>query len=239
MKSNQVPGTLYLIPTPLSENTDLQIDDYAKSVIHSLKIFIVEKSKTARQFIKATQPPYTQQEIIVVELDKHKPTYELEGVYRKLQQGESVGLLSEAGCPGVADPGADIVMKAHQLGAKVKPIVGPSSILLALMASGMNGQQFCFHGYLPQDRYGLAQQLQRLEQESLKFKQTQIWIETPYRNNQMIETCLTALRGGTQFCIAADLTSSNERIYSGKISSWSKDKLGELHKVPAVYLMLG
>lgn len=231
------PGTLYLIPTPLTELEEYNVEVEICKVVHSLRIFIVEKSKTARQFIKSTNPPYTQQEIVVIELNKHADTPELYDVFKQLKNGASVGLISEAGCPGVADPGAEIVASAHEIGVIVKPLVGPSSILLALMSSGMNGQKFCFHGYLPQDRTALITRLQKLEADSLRLKETQIWIETPYRNNQMIESCLVILKANTHFCIAAGLTGSNERIYSGKIKTWTKDKLGDLHKIPAVYLL--
>ncbi|HMG16118.1 MAG TPA: SAM-dependent methyltransferase [Saprospiraceae bacterium] len=230
-------GTLYLIPSPLIEDLTTSIDPALIEIIHSLRVFVVEKSKTARQYIKSTIPPYTQQEITVVELNKHGVTEELDEVFKRLKKSESVGLISEAGCPGVADPGADIVAHAHNLGIPVRPLIGPSSILLALMASGMNGQKFCFHGYLPQDRTALAKELQRLEMESIKFKQTQIWIETPYRNNQMKEVCLASLKQNTRFCIAADLTATDEKIFSGRVGDWTKDKMGELHKIPAVFLL--
>lgn len=230
-------SSLYLIPCPLVEEENTNIDQSIIRLIHSLKVFVVEKSKTARQFIKSTNPPYTQQEILVVELNKHGDTPELEEVFKRLLKGESAGLISEAGCPGVADPGADIVAKAHEVGISVIPLVGPSSILLALMASGMNGQRFCFHGYLPQDRAALSRELQKLEMESSRHKQTQIWIETPYRNNQMKEVCLSTLKANTQFCIAAGLTGKDERIFSAKIKNWKTDQLGDIHKIPAVYLL--
>ncbi len=231
------PGFLYLIPSPLSEQTAFPIDPGLIEIIHSLRVFVVEKSKTARQYIKSTLPPYSQQEITVIELNKHGDTPELEEIYSRLTNGESVGLISEAGCPGVADPGADIVAHAHELGFIVKPLVGPSSILLALMASGMNGQKFCFQGYLPQDRVALSKELQRLEMESQRQNMTQIWIETPYRNNQMREVCLSSLKANTRFCIAAGLTDKNEMIFSAKIKDWTKEKLNDLHKIPAVFLL--
>jgi len=155
-----------------------------------------------------------------------------------LLDGHSVGVLSEAGCPGVADPGARAVAWAHRHGVQVVPLVGPSSILLALMASGLNGQSFCFHGYLPRQKTDLAPRLRKLEQQSATQNQTQIFIETPYRNEALLETLLSALHPATQLCISADLTLPTEYIRTKSIGEWKGERPPSLHKRPAVYLVL-
>ncbi len=230
-------GKLYLLPSSLSEDSLYQPDQQTTSVIHSLRLFLAERSKTARQFIRTTNPPYRQSEIEVMDLPKHGKDDVTRAFLNRIKLGENGGFLSEAGCPGVADPGADVVALAHEIGIQVIPLVGPSSILLALMASGMNGQSFTFNGYLPQDKAKLATELSRLETESARQKRTQIWIETPYRNNPMREICLNTLNTETKFCIAAEITGVNEKIFSGKIKNWKLTTLGDLHKVPAIFLL--
>ncbi len=230
-------GKLFLIPSSLSEESLYQPDQQTLDVIHSLKLFLAERSKTARHFIKSTNPPYSQSEIEVAELPKHGKDDSIRVFLQSIKSGQNGGFLSEAGCPGVADPGSEVVGLAHSMGIRVVPLVGPSSILLALMASGMNGQSFTFNGYLPQDKAKLAIELTRLETESARQKRTQIWIETPYRNNPMREICLNTLNPETKFCIAAEITGVNEKIFSGKIKNWKLTTLGDLHKVPAIFLM--
>ncbi len=230
-------GKLYLIPSPLGENGAEVLPQYLIERIHQLRYFIAERAKTARHFIKASQPPYAISELDVVELNKRTAPEEWRNFLKPAQAGHDIGLVSEAGCPGVADPGAQIVGLAHQLGIEVVPLVGPSSILLALMASGMNGQRFCFHGYLPPKRPDLKRELKKLEQESGRLKQCQIFIETPYRNNGFVEEALQCLNPKTRFCIAADLTLPTQYILSQSIGAWRKQPLPDLHKRPAIFLL--
>ena len=231
-------GKLYLIPTPLGENNTPVIPEYVSQIIHQLSIFIVEKAKTARRYIKATGHPKAISTLTFSELNKRIDYSEWSQYLQPIEMGHDIGLLSEAGCPGVADPGAEIVHLAHQKNIEVIPLVGPSSILLALMASGMNGQSFTFHGYLSPKRELVGKDLKKLEQTAQKFKQTQLFIETPYRNNQLVEQALKVLNPKTRFCIAMDLTLPNQYIITKTIAQWQKTKLPNLHKRPAVFLLL-
>ena len=172
-------GKLYLIPVPLGDDALQTIPAYVIEQLHQLRFLVAERAKTARHFIKSTQPKLALQDLVISELNKRTQPDEVQGLLDPALAGDDMGLLSEAGCPAVADPGAQLVELAHRKGIEVVPMVGPSSILLALMASGMNGQQFCFHGYLPQKRPELAQALKRLEQAAMRHKQTQLFIETP------------------------------------------------------------
>ena len=228
---------LYLIPTPLDEKALECIPAYAVGIIHSLTYFVVERAKTARHFIKATNPPYPISDLQIMELNEHTPSEEVEALLKPLLEGYSVGLMSEAGCPGVADPGAALVAWAHKKGIEVVPLVGPSSILLALMASGLNGQQFCFNGYLSAKRQDLDKDLRRLEQLARKGSGTQIFIETPYRNQALLEQSLLSLASDTKLCIAVDITGANESILTKTIVQWKKIGLQDLHKRPAIFLI--
>ncbi len=231
-------GKLYLIPTTLHEAAVHTIPPYVVEVLHRLDYFIAERAKTARHFIKATKPARPLQVLTVYELGKHTPVEEWQSYLDVALQGHDIGLLSEAGCPGVADPGAEIVRIAYRRGITVVPMVGPSSILLALMASGMNGQQFCFQGYLSPKKPQLQNDLKRLEQLAKRHQQTQIFIETPYRNKALVETALKTLSPKTQFCIACDLTSEQEYVQTKSIAAWRNTKLPDLHKRPAIFLLL-
>ena len=231
-------GKLFLIPAPLGENGSHVLPPYLQELIHSLDVFIVEKAKTARRYIKSTKHPKAIGELLFYELNKRIDAIEWEQYLNDIENGKSIGLLSEAGCPGIADPGAEIVKLAHEKGIQVVPLVGPSSILLALMASGMNGQSFAFHGYLSPKKEVLPKDLKRLEQTAQKLKQTQIFIETPYRNTQVVEQALKTLAPYTRFCIAMDLTLPNEYIRTENIKNWKRMALPELHKRPAVFLIL-
>ena len=230
-------GKLYLIPTPLGEEVVHTIPPYVVEILHRLEVFIAERAKTARHFIKSTEPVKAFNELTFYELNKRTTPEEMKTFLDDAEKGIDIGLLSEAGCPGVADPGADIVKMAHQKGIEVVPLVGPSSILLALMASGMNGQEFCFKGYLSPKKNELGKALKGLEQTARKQKQTQIFIETPYRNGSVIETALKVLSPDTLFCIAADITTPNEYIQTKKIKTWRKTTLPDLHKRPAIFLI--
>lgn len=230
-------GKLFLIPTPLGEGMLQSIPAEVISIIHHTTIFIAEKAKTIRHFIKSTQPPYTISELTVFELNKRTEKREWETYLDIAIQGKNIGLMSEAGCPGVADPGAVIVALAHQKGIEVVPLVGPSSILLALMASGMNGQCFCFNGYLSPKRPQLAKDLKKLEQQSARLQQAQIFIETPYRNNALFEQALLSLSPTSRFCVAVDLTLPTQSIKTMKIQDWKKEKAPDLHKRPCIFLL--
>ncbi len=230
-------GKLYLIPSPLGEDATETIPAYAVAVLHRLTHLVAERAKTTRHFIKKTSPPKPISDYQIEELNEHTPIAELENLLRPLLEGHDLGILSEAGCPGVADPGAKLVELAHRHGVEVVPLVGPSSILLALMASGMNGQRFTFHGYLSPRPAELATDLKRLELLAAKHHQTQIFIETPYRNKSVIENALKVLQPATLFCIAVDLTLPMQFVQTKTIAEWRKKPLPELDKRPAIFLV--
>jgi 16S rRNA (cytidine1402-2'-O)-methyltransferase len=240
-------GKIYLIPTPLGENALHTIPAYVIEVVHSLKHFVVERAKVARHFIKQTNPPYPLSILTIFELDQEKldlQYIDYQEIKRLLEDGKNVGLMSDAGCPGVADPGAKVVSWVHKQGFEVMPLVGPSSILLALMGSGMNGQSFAFQGYLSAKREDLGKELKRLEDLSKRFNQTQIFIEAPYRNRQVIDIALKSLNLQTKFCIAANISlPPSESIGTGQylvtltISEWQKTMIPDLHKHAAIFLI--
>jgi 16S rRNA (cytidine1402-2'-O)-methyltransferase len=230
-------GTLYLIPVPLAENTaSKSFTPYLTDTINSIKEFIVENEKTARRFLKEAGLKTPQSELLIHDYGKHNRADGTAGFFKGLQAGNDVGLMSEAGCPGIADPGAEIVEKAHRMGIKVVPLVGPSSILLALIASGFNGQSFTFHGYLPIDKVDRAKKIRELENLSIKNEQTQLFIETPFRNNPMLEEILKTCNPKTRLCIACDITAETEFIQTKTIAEWQK-KVPELHKRPTIFLI--
>ncbi len=230
-------GKLYLIPCPLGENAGHTIPPYVVAILHKLDVFIAERAKTARAFIKTTQPTKPFSDLIFYELNKRSEDAEIATFLKDAEAGKDVGLLSEAGCPGVADPGAVIVAMAHRKGIEVVPLVGPSSILLALMGAGMNGQSFTFHGYLPVKKPELAKELKKLEQLSGRLRQTQIFIETPYRSNGMLEEMLNVLNSSTKICVATDITLATEFICTKRVKAWKSSELPDLHKRPTVFLL--
>lgn len=231
-------GSLYLIPVPLGEggNLDAVIPEQAKRLAASLLTFVVEHPKTARQFLKQTGTAIPLQEIRMLTLDEHTRPEELEALLQPLLAGEDVGLLSEAGCPAVADPGANLVRLAHSRNIRVIPLVGPSSILLSLMASGLNGQSFAFLGYLPAEKTERVKKIAEIEQASQRLDQAQIFIETPYRNNQMIQDLLQNCDVETELCIASDLTLPSESVMTKRIGEWKKN-LPDCNKRPTVFLL--
>ncbi|MEM6320304.1 MAG: SAM-dependent methyltransferase [Bacteroidota bacterium] len=231
-------GKLYLIPTPLGENGPQILPQYVLNTVHQIDIFIAERAKTARRYIKTIEHPKAISELTFSELNKRIDREEWQQYLNPALTGNDIGLLSEAGCPGVADPGADIVKLAHEKDIEVIPLVGPSSILLAMMASGMNGQCFAFHGYLSPKKEIVGKDLKRLEQLAQQQKQTQLFIETPYRNGQLVEQAIKVLGPKTQFCIAMDLTLPTQYVKTRTIGQWRQEKLPELHKRPAVFLLL-
>lgn len=231
-------GTLYLLPVPLSENAvTATIPADQSALINKLRTYIVENEKTARRWLKEMGLKTPQNELKLYPYGKHAEKSDFSIFFKELEQGEDVGLMSEAGCPAVADPGSDIVAEAHRRGVQVVPLVGPSSILLALMASGFSGQNFCFHGYLPIDKGQRAKRLKELEQNSERFRQTQIFIETPFRNNQIIEEIVRTCSDKTRLCVAVNLTARDERIISLPIEQWRKKKV-DFHKIPAIFLLM-
>jgi 16S rRNA (cytidine1402-2'-O)-methyltransferase len=231
------PGSLYLIPVPLADNASAKsYTPYLVDTINHINEYIVENSKTARRFLKEAGLKTPQSELIVHDYGKHNRDTSVKEFFTGLLAGKDVGLMSEAGCPGVADPGSEIVAYAHQRGIKIIPLVGPSSILLALMASGFNGQSFTFHGYLPIDKLQRANRIKELEGLAERNNQTQIFIETPFRNNPMLEEILKSCKPETKLCIACDLTSENELVQTKTIKDW-QTKVPELHKRPAIFLI--
>lgn len=230
--------TLYLIPTPIAENALHTIPPYTQDIARGLEIFIVERAKTARHFIKSLNPPRPIQEMIFTELPENQNFDEAKSTFLEaIKAGKDVGLLSEAGCPGVADPGAAIVALAHEKGVKVVPLIGPSSLLLALMASGMNGQRFAFHGYLSPKRPELARDLRRLESLARQHDQTQIFIETPYRSQMVLEVALENLAADTLFGVAQDLTGAGEFVKTLPVRDWKRLEKAALEKLPGVFLV--
>lgn len=231
-------GTLFLIPVPLGESVVLDI--LPQSTIdrtRELKFFIAENAKTARQFLKKMEMPLPLQEITVIEIDKHSHTIDFGVYFEALRNGQDTGLVSEAGMPAVADPGSQFVMQAHREGIKVVPLTGPSSILLAIAASGLNGQSFTFHGYLPKEKDMRIDKIKLLDSNAKKFKQTQIFIETPYRNQPLLDDLLTHCSPSTLLCIATDISLSSEQIKTLPISEWRKVKV-DINKRPTVFLIL-
>ncbi|NVI03486.1 SAM-dependent methyltransferase [Paraburkholderia youngii] len=235
-------GTLYLIPNTLGEGDasalELVLPAPVRARAASLHYYIGENAKTTRAFLKKVGTKRPIQEIEIRELNVNTPGGEIDKLLAPLLSGTDAGLVSEAGCPAVADPGAILVRRAHERGVKVVPLVGPSSILLALMASGLNGQTFAFHGYLPVDAAERAKRLRDLEQQSRKSKQTQIFIETPYRNRALLDTLLVTCAPSTLVCVAVDLTLPSEVIASRSVADWKKKPEIDLHKRPAIFLIL-
>lgn len=232
-------GTLYLLPVPLSDQAaSASYTTYFSEVINAIDEYIVENEKTARKFLKQAGLKMPQQQLVLHDYGKHaRDEYDKDRFFKALLEGKDVGLMSEAGCPGIADPGADIVARAHKLGIKVRPLVGPNSMILALMASGFNGQTFAFHGYLPIDKAARAKKIKELEQVAQKAKQTQLFMETPFRNNQLLEEVLKVCSPKTRLCIACNITDPDEWISSDSIENWKKKKV-DLHKKPAIFLLL-
>lgn len=224
-----------MIPCPIVEGKVISLPPETISKLHDTQYFVVERAKTARHFIKSTNHPLPISNLVIFELNEN-----LSELYQFLNfalQGHHIGVISEAGCPGIADPGAEVVSWAHLHQIQVIPLVGPSSILMALMASGMNGQTFTFNGYLSNKRPELIQQLKSLESKVVKSAQTQIWIETPYRNKFMVETLLQTLQNNTVLCIACDINGPHEFIRSLKVHDWKKVDLSHLQKVPSIFLI--
>ncbi len=231
-------GKLYMIPCPIAEGNVSSIPNETNQILHGLTHFIVERARTARRYIKSTAHPIPINELVIFELDKEQPDQtELYDFLKVLSQGKSIGLISEAGCPGIADPGALVVAWAHRHSIQTVPLVGPSSIFLAIMASGMNGQGFTFHGYLPAKTSEMTKALKKLEKLLRSTKQTQIFMEAPYRNMNIVEHALKQLNKDTLLCIACDINTKEEYIVTKSIKDWSKTKIPNLHKRPTIFLI--
>ncbi len=230
-------GTLYLIPNVIAEDTAAEvITPQIRAIIQKTDYYLVEDIRTARRYISSLKTGRVIEELQFEVLNKKTKPEELKAMFDPIRKGKHIGIISESGCPGVADPGALAVEFAHQHNIQVVPLVGPSSILMALMASGMNGQKFCFQGYLPIDKKEGAKVIKELELESRKKNQTQIFIETPFRNNQLLSTMINTLHGETKLCIAKDITGKDEYIKTKPVYRWKKEK-PELHKVPTIFLI--
>jgi 16S rRNA (cytidine1402-2'-O)-methyltransferase len=230
-------GKLYLIPTTLGENEPLEVMPYSvKTIVELLDYYIVENEKSARRFIKKITPKKIQSSLIMMKLDKYAKEIETRTYLDLCEQGVSIGLLSEAGVPAVADPGASMVKLAHEKGIQVVPLVGPSSILMALMASGLNGQNFAFNGYLPIDNSERKKEIKALEKLSKEKNQSQIFIETPYRNEKMFTDLKSVLSPGTLLCIAIDISLPKEFIKTYTIAHWKRQS-PDLHKRPAIFII--
>lgn len=230
-------GTLYLIPTTLGESAyDQVIPSFNNSVLQEIDVFIVENIKTARRFIKKTAPDKVIDDLVFHEINKRTNLDMLPTFLKPIDEGKNIGVISDAGCPGVADPGADVVALAHQKNIKVMPLVGPSSILLSLMASGFNGQSFCFNGYLPKEQKDRVRKLKDLERMAIAQKQTQLFIETPYRNQHVLTDLLANCNPNTKLCIAVDITMASEQIATKTISEWKNTTI-DLNKRPCIFLL--
>ena len=231
------PGKLYLIPTTLGDSDPLEVlPARVQQEVERIDTFIVENEKTARRAIKRLVPSKPQPFLKLFQLNKHTDPADIPSFLNPCKEGIDVGLISEAGCPGVADPGAEVVKIAHRKGIKVVPLVGPSSILLAMMASGMNGQNFAFNGYLPIDKSARKNEIKTLERLSFEKQQAQSFIETPYRNNKMLEDLIQNLHPATRVCIACDLTLATEYVVTKPASEWAKTKV-DLHKRPTIFIL--
>ena len=230
-------ASLFLIPVTLGDTEHRRVlPEYNRDVILSIRHFIVENVRTARRFLKKVEPGIVIDDLTFYELNKHTSPEQVAGYLAPLAKGESVGVISEAGCPAIADPGADVVAIAQRKDYPVVPLVGPSSILMSVMGSGFNGQSFAFHGYLPIEPGERAKKLKTLEQRVYAENQTQLFIETPYRNHKMIEDILLNCRPQTKLCIAADITCEGEYIQTRTVKVW-KGHVPELSKIPCIFLL--
>lgn len=237
--TENIRGKLFLIPTTLGDNEPLEVLPISiKRVIESTDHYIVENEKTARRFIKKISPRKSQPGLHLEVLNKYTEPESISTFLEPCNRGFNIGILSEAGCPGIADPGADVVKLAHDMSIQVVPLVGPSSILMALMASGLNGQNFAFNGYLPIDGTERKKAIKSMEKTSKVEQQTQLFIETPYRNDKLLADLLRTLSPSTELCVACDITLATEFIKTARVSEWKKTSQ-DLHKRPAIFIIQG
>lgn len=233
-------GNLYLIPNLLGESEVAQVlPAHVREVVLLCKHFIVENAKNARHFIKQIAPEHPQSELELFVLNKHTPEEDKQSFLSPCLAGLPMGIISDAGCPAIADPGSDVVRLAHRKGIRVVPLVGPSSLLLSLMASGLNGQSFAFNGYLPIDKSERKAALKRLEKRAKEERQSQLFIETPYRNEALFEEMLQLLSPHTSLCVATNVTLSQESIHTYTIAEWKHKRKGlQLDKQPTIFILL-
>ncbi len=229
-------GKIYIIPISISENTLAHITPVVISHIHRIKHYAVERARTARRFISSTNPPYKLEEVRLVEIGKHQNQNDQKQIWAWLDQGYDLGIMSESGMPGIADPGQEVIKQAHEKGIHVIPLTGPSSILLALGASGMNGQNFRFAGYLPIKENEVIQKLKELEKRTLSTGESQIFIETPYRNDRLMTLLTKHINDKIRLCISADITGKSEYIKTKTIKSWKSEK-EEIGKRPCIFIL--
>jgi len=233
-------GTLYMIPTTLGKtSSNNALPEFTLEIIRKLDVFAVENIQSASNFLRWVGDTVPEFKIDFFQLNKKTPEHEIFSFLKPLRAGRDMGVLSEAGAPGIADPGSILVKMAHKNGIRVVPLIGPSSILLAVMASGFNGQSFSFHGYLPIDQKGRKQTLIQIDGESRRHDRTQIFMEAPYRNNEMLKSILETCRPETRLCIATDITLETEFIQSKEIGEWKKIVLPDLHKRPTIFMLYG
>lgn len=236
--SDSKKGTLYLIPNTLGKTPENNsIPEYVINIIRQLDVFVVENVKTAARYLRWVGDTVPEYEIEFLLLNKNTPVHEMASFLKPLKEGRDAGLLSEAGCPAVADPGSELIKMAHSQNITISPLVGPSSILLALMGSGFNGQQFAFHGYLPIDQNKRKGAIQKLERKSKTTDSTQIFMEAPHRNDNMKEDVIRYCQPTTRFCTATNLTLPDEQIISKKISEWRNESGPSIHKEPTIFLL--
>lgn len=229
-------GTLYLIPVGMGNNDSQRIiPEYNISILKELKHFVTENGKTARAYLKDTIKDIVLQNLFYYELNHHTNPQDIFTYLKLLLDGNQVGLMSEAGCPGIADPGAELVKLAHKNNIRVVPLIGPSSILLTIMASGLNGQNFAFNGYLPKDKHERIKKIKELEKLSFSKNQSQYFIETPYRNSQLISELFTTLSPNTNLVIASSITTSDEFITMKSVAEWKKSTMPNLDKKPCMF----
>jgi 16S rRNA (cytidine1402-2'-O)-methyltransferase len=235
--NTQKKGKLYLIPTPISANSlDKLVTQELIKTIRQLTYFLVENIRTTRRFISSLNEDINIENLHFELIDKNTSQLEADQKCAPLLKGIDIGVMSEAGCPGIADPGNLAVIFAHQHNIRVIPLVGPSSIFMSLMASGFNGQSFVFHGYLPIDKHKRITSIKALEKDAINKKQTQIFMETPYRNNQLLEDIIKSCNADTKLCISMDISGAQEMIKTKTINNWKKS-IPDLNKIPAVFLM--
>jgi len=232
-------GTLFMVPVTLGDDIiSKALPPDVVAIAQNLDTFIVEDEKTARRFLGAIKTTKPVREITLLVLNEHTTDKELPALLAPLLQGKNVGLMSDAGCPGIADPGARVAELAHRQGIRVAPLVGPSSILLSLMASGFNGQRFTFLGYIPSDKNARVMRLKEIERNSQKLNETQIFIETPYRNQHLLDDILANCNPATRLCVARNVSLQTELIISKPLAAWKQMELPDLHKQPTVFLLL-
>ncbi len=237
MSEPKPKGNLYLIPVTLAAGMEKEsLPAQVFEVLGKTDLYLAENIRTARRFISTLKLGIDIERLRFELLDKHTQAKQVKAYLQSAMEGKHIGVLSEAGCPGIADPGAVAVAIAHQLGIRVVPITGPSSILLALMASGFSGQAFSFHGYLPIDKAARAQQIKKLETLVKADGSSHLFMETPYRNNALLDTLLSTCHPHTQLCIAANLTSNTEFVQTHSIKTWQK-QIPDLHKIPTIFIL--